>query len=391
MTMNSTAAPTTRLSLFYGLYFALLGCIAPYWGLYLTELSFTPQEIGSLMALFGTVRILAPNLWAYWGRNISAPLRMVRVAGLLTLFCFGGIFLVDSFIGVACIMVLYGFFWAAMLPQYETITMQALGNKLDEYSRIRAWGSIGFIAAVMLLGRLFDDVTIKALPIFMLLLMAAIVLNSWLLKSATVRHKATLAAGNMLSFLRQRKLIAFILVTILLQIAHGPYYTFFSIFLEENGYSNSQIGLLWSIGVCAEVVLFWQFGRMMKLLTWQQWFLVSLALTGVRWCLVAWAVNNVWVLVAGQTLHAFSFAVMHAVSMRYIQMFFPASMQARGQALYSSVGFGLGGAIGAMLSGLLWQPLGGTGVFMLAALVASVALFIAWWGLRDSQHECNTR
>ena len=110
MTMNSTAAPTTRLSLFYGLYFALLGCIAPYWGLYLTELSFTPQEIGSLMALFGTVRILAPNLWAYWGRNISAPLRMVRVAGLLTLFSFGGIFLVDSFTGIACIMVLYGFF-----------------------------------------------------------------------------------------------------------------------------------------------------------------------------------------------------------------------------------------------------------------------------------------
>ncbi len=391
MTITSTATPTARLSLFYGLYFALLGCIAPYWGLYLTELNFTPQEIGSLMALFGTVRILAPNLWAYWGRNISAPLVMVRAAGLLTLLCFGGIFLVDSFTGVACIMVLYGFFWAAMLPQYEAITMQALGNRLDEYSRIRVWGSIGFIVAVMMLGRLFDKVSIKALPIFMLLLMVAIVLNSWLLRSATVRHKTVLARGNMLSFLRQRKVIAFILVTILLQIAHGPYYTFFSIFLEENGYSKSQIGLLWSTGVCAEVVLFWQFGRIMKWLTWSQWLLVSLALTGLRWCLVAWAVDNVWVLVAGQTLHAFSFAAMHAVSMRCIQVFFPAAMQASGQALYSSVGFGLGGAIGAMLSGLLWQSLGGADVFMLAALVAVIAMFIAWWGLRDLQHECNTR
>ena len=68
----------SRFALFYALYFALLGCIAPFWGLYLKHLSFTAVEIGSLMALFGVVRILAPNMWAAQSRRFRGPVQMVQ-------------------------------------------------------------------------------------------------------------------------------------------------------------------------------------------------------------------------------------------------------------------------------------------------------------------------
>ena len=59
--------PYWRLSSFYFFYFALLGCISPYWGLFLDDKGFSAQEIGELMALFGLVRILAPNVWGALG------------------------------------------------------------------------------------------------------------------------------------------------------------------------------------------------------------------------------------------------------------------------------------------------------------------------------------
>ena len=92
--------------------------------------------------------------------------------------------------------------------------------------------------------------------------------------------------------------------------------------------------------------------------------MISLIITAIRWWLVGTVADVWWLLLLAQLGHAFSFAVMHAVSMRYVQQLFPPALQSRGQALYASVGFGLGGALGAFLSGWLWQPLGGAGVFM---------------------------
>lgn len=382
----SATVPYRRLSFFYLLYFALLGCIAPFWGLYLQSQDFNPQQIGWLMAIFAGVRILAPNLWAYWAKYFSSPIIMVRVAGLLTAVCFSFIWLVSDFLGFALVMVAYGFFWAAMLPQYETITMQVLNNKIDQYSKIRLWGSIGFIAVVLLLGWLFDLLTITLLPIVMLVLMILICINSYVMSNrySYSIHKSATERSGFRGYVFRTPVVIFILITVLSQISHGAYYTFFSIYLESLGYSSTEIGLLWALGVLAEVVLFWQFQHLMKYLSWRNWLVLSLILTAVRWWIIAEIPEQTGWLLLAQIAHAFSFGAMHVVSMRYIQHFFPPRLQARGQAMYSSVGFGLGGALGAWLSGLLWAASGGSFVFMLSALIALSAAIITAAGLRES-------
>ena len=372
--------PASRFSLFYALYFALLGCISPYWGLYLQNLNFSAHDIGILMALFGVTRIVAPNIWAAQASRFRGPVQMIRVAGALTVILFGLIFLARDLLSVGFVMVAYGFFWAAMLPQYEVLCMHSLGNQLDRYSRVRLWGSLGFIAAVLIVGLILDVASILILPVIMLLFMVLITANAWRMPEV---ESASRPAGQtpFRTLLRSRAVIGFILVTVLLQISFGPYYTFFSIFLRESGYSPTATGLIWSAGVTAEVVLFWQFGRIMHLLSWRHWILLSLTLTALRWILTGFVSHHIVWLLLLQTLHAFSFAVMHAVSMRYVQTLFPIEQQARGQALYSSVGFGLGGAIGAWLSGLLWADMGGTLVFVSAGLTALLAVPVAWWSL----------
>lgn len=374
-----------HFALFYALYFALLGCIAPFWGLYLQYLEFSATDIGVLMGIFGVVRILAPNIWAAQSRHFSSTLQMIRLAGLLTVVSFTLIFIARDLVWVALVMIAYGFFWAAILPQYEVLCMESLGNQVDRYSRVRLWGSLGFVVAVGGLGAVFDHWGIVLLPVIMWLLMFMITVNSWLVSQDKRPKGHSYERTSLLSLFTSKAVIGFIVINILLQVSFGPYYTFFSIFLLDAGYSATMTGVFWAIGVIAEVILFWQFGRIMHLMSWRSWVAVSLVLTGIRWALTGYLLHSVWALILLQTLHAFSFAAMHAVSMRYIQVLFPVGLQVRGQAVYSSIGFGLGGAIGAFASGLLWESLGGTLIFFLAGMISIFAGAIAWWTL-DNDH-----
>ncbi|HBS43125.1 MAG TPA: MFS transporter [Oceanospirillales bacterium] len=371
----------TPFALFYGLYFALVGCIVPFWGLYLQHLDFSAHDIGVLMALFGVVRILGPNIWTAQAHHFRSPVSMVRWASVITVVLFCAIFLADNVWTVGLVMFAYGFFWSALLPQYESLCMQHIQQRVDVYSRIRLWGSVTFILVVAGLGALFDVISIATLPLFMLVLMLLVTVNGWLLPT----YESEAAGDGQKPQFRQHLLsvpvLGFVLVNLLLYLSHGPYYTFFSIFLEEHGYSNTEIGLFWTVGVVAEVWLFWKFGRLLPLLSWRGWMIFCLLLTALRWIVVGLAVDSLWLLGLAQTIHAFSYGAMHAVSMRYVQTLFPGALRSRGQALYSSVGFGAGGALGAYVSGLLWEPLGGAGVFLLAALAALAALPVVWFML----------
>ena len=73
-------------------------------------------------------------------------------------------------------------------------------------------------------------------------------------------------------------------------------------------------------------------------------------------------------------LHAFSFGMTHAASIQFIHQYFGKIFQSRGQAIYISVGFGIGGAIGNFVAGSLWSQ--GQGA-ELTFWLASVAAFCA--------------
>jgi PPP family 3-phenylpropionic acid transporter len=389
------SVPYWRLSGFYGLYFGLIGCIMPFWGLYLQQQSFAVEDIGLLLALFSAVRIFAPNIWAsttHLCEKIIAPIQLMRIAGLLMFLCFIAIYWATEFWHYALIMLCYGFFWSAILPQYETLTLNYIKDDLDKYSSIRLWGSIGFILTVSVLGWMFDLVSINYLPAVMLAFMLAIVLNGFTLpapkKAAEVGHSlidtdAAAESGSIVFSDKSIKLgiASFIIINLLLQITHGPYYVFFSIYLQGLDYSNWAIGLLWSLGVVAEIVVFWRIAFFLRHWSLRELVIICLILTAIRWLITAYFADNTFILIASQCLHAFSFGLLHAVSVKYIAIFFPGRKQLHGQALYSGLGFGLGGAIGAYLAGITWASQGPQFVFVAAAVIALVASVIAVYGL----------
>lgn len=185
---------------------------------------------------------------------------------------------------------------------------------------------------------------------------------------------------------RQPSVLVFLLVVCLVQVAHGPCYVFFSIYLEGHGYSGTQTGLLWSLGVFAEVALFSFMYRILQIVSLRHILMFSVALGIIRWSLLACCVTQIEAVIFAQVLHAATFGSTHIAAIHFVHRYFSGRHRGKGQALYSSMSFGLGGMIGSYTSGVLWASYGAVTAYYAAAGLCLCAYFIAWrWlgGIQD--------
>ena len=369
--------PYWRLSGFYLFYFASLGALLPYWGLYLKSLGYDITAIGNLMAIIMATKIISPNIWGWIADHTGRRMAIVRLGSLCAALAFAGVFFQDGFIWLAIVMMLFSFFWNAALPQFEATTFYHLGDHIDRYSSIRLWGSIGFIATVWGLGSLMQGQGIQLLPWILLGLFTAIWINSLLVPEEAAGHLA-LDHSPLRKILSQPHVVGLLLVCFLLQAGHGPYYTFYSIHMEAHGYSLSMIGGLWALGVIAEVIVFLLMHRLVPKFGLRNLLLVSLLLAVVRWLLIGLFPEHLSVMLFAQILHAATFGVYHAAAIQLIHTYFKGKHQGKGQALYSSLSFGAGGALGSFYSGYVYDYFGALLMFGIAAVLSLLAFLIAW-------------
>ena len=178
-----------RLSGFYLFYFATLGALVPYWSLYLQSLDFSVTEIGQLTAILMATKIVAPYVWGWIADHTGRRIAIVRIASLLAALAFAGVFAGTGYWWLALVMAAFSFFWNASLPQFEATTMNHLGTETRHYSRIRLWGSVGFIVTVAGLGPVLDRYGAGLLPAILLALFISIWLSSLAVpESAAERH-----------------------------------------------------------------------------------------------------------------------------------------------------------------------------------------------------------
>ena len=376
--------PVGRLSAFYFFYFSTLGILVPYWGLYLKSLGFNAAEIGELLAILVGTKMIAPYIWGWIADHTGMRLRVVQLGSFLSALSFMLVFGTSSYWGMAAVMTLYSFFWNAILPQYEAGTMNHLGEDHHRYSVIRSWGSIGFILMVMLAGPLIDNLEIGV--ILPMLSIAFIMI--WVVTMVTPAdqgpvHGNGISADRMIAIIKRPEVAGLLLVFFLMQFSHGAYYAFFSIYMEQYDYSKTQIGHFWALAVLAEVVLFLLLPGMIKRYGAKRLMVASLAIAVIRWMLTAWYADSTLIMVVAQSMHAATFGLFHAVSIFAVHHYFTGKLQGRGQALYSSVSFGAGGAAGSLVSGYSWELLGAATTYLIASGSVFIAVIVSLLLVRD--------
>ncbi|WP_031432892.1 MFS transporter [Methylomarinum vadi] len=377
--------PYWRLSAFYFFYFATLGCFLPYWSLFLENSGFLALQIGELSALMVATKIVAPNLWGWIADHTGKGMRIIRIASFFAALFFAGFLFFEGYLWFALITVCFSFFWNAALPQFEAATLFHLKHEAHRYSQIRLWGSVGFIVTVLGIGRLLEFFSIGNLPWVITLMLSLI----WMVALLTPEAKAGISPHDTVGIWRillRPEVIAFFLVYMLLQLAHGPYYVFYSIYLNQHAYPATLIGALWAVGVCAEIVLFIFMKRLLAKISLRIILLISIALSIARWLMIAHYPDSLLMMLAAQLLHAATFGSSHVAAIHLVHQYFGGRHQGKGQALYSSMSFGLGGMLGSLYSGYLWDSFGATFVYSMAAACCCLAFIIAFiWVGREKQ------
>ena len=379
--MSSSHNLHWRLSRFYFFYYFFVGSFVPYWGIYLQSENFSPSSIGILLSLFQISRIVAPNFWGWLADHTGHRVKWIKLTSFLGLIGFIGIFWAKGFFWIFLVMLALSLFTSSTLPLAESLTLAHLATTDGHYSRIRLWGSIGFIVASLFLGYLIDLQGINIL-LWVLLIAQAIIffLSNTIPETQDIEHKTN--DLSIWKIIKTPSVIALLIGCTLMVSAHGVLYNFYSIYLKDHGYSSGTIGWLWAVGVICEILIFMAMPKILRRYSLKAILLVSLFLGVIRFILIGASPDHLYLLFIAQIFHAATFGSFHAASIEVIAYYFQGRNQTRGQAIYNSVAYGIGGTIGGLGGGYLIQYLGGQLGFMIAAISPLIGFVVIWFGLK---------
>ena len=372
-----------RLSRFYFFYYFFVGLFVPYWGLYLQSKSFSAFQIGILLSLFQISRIFAPNFWGWLADHTNKRARWIRLASFIGCLGYIGIFWADSFFLIFLVMMSMSLFTSSTIPLAESLTLSHVASTNSSYSNIRLWGSVGFIVASFFLGILIDIYSVTIL-VWALLFTQLIIL---FLSFSIPDKKFELIGDTKRSIwkvLKKPEVIALLIGCALMVSSHGLLYNFYSIFLKEQNYSSSLIGILWSIGVIFEIFIFILMPKILSKFNLKEVLLISLFLAVIRFFLIGNYVDILWVLILAQILHAATFGSFHVASVELVSVHFNREHHSRGQSIYNSITYGLGGTIGGLGGGLMIDQYGAASTFMLSSILPLIGFLVIFFGLRNA-------
>ena len=375
-----------RLAAYYFAFFAHAGAFVSYFALYLAARGLSAAEIAFAVAMPQVARIVAPALWGWladeWGARYAGARRAIVVFSGFALFAgIASLYAAERAGTIALALLAMSLLSAGAVPLVEAITFSVLEGRAGQYGPIRLWGSVGFILAVLGTGVWLDHHEAATLLDVLLVLTAVACAASFAVPHGAA-PRAQPTGARLGAVLRRPEVLAFFGACFCMTAAHGAMYVFYSIYLEAAGYSKTLIGALWTVGVVAEVVLFLRLPQLLRRVSLRSLLFVSFACAVVRFLAIGWGVESIAVLAAAQLLHAATFGAFHAGSVAAVHRLFAGPLAARGQALYSSLAYGLGGAAGSLVAGWTWEALGASTSFAVSALFGLLGAVLVAWKVR---------
>lgn len=363
----SWSGQTFGFALFFFAYYGYVGVFSPYASLYFADKGLSATEVGVLLSLMQAMRVVGPNLWGWVADRRRQRALVLRLTAFAAAASFTGIFFGQTFIHFFIVMAVFTLFVSAQNPLSEALILAEMRGDYSPYGRLRLWGSVGFIASVVAAGPLLDRHGVDAMPWIALALLVLVLVSSLRMRE-TAHDDGARPKASLPDLLRRREVIAFFASTFLMIAAHASLYVFLSLYLAQIGYSNTVIGLMWSVGVVAEILFFFYQAPLFRRFGVRKLMLASLAVAAARFLMIGLGAQSLALLLAAQLLHAVTFGVHHSASIITLQRWFSGPTQARGQALFTSISYGLGGTLGGLAMSGLWDRFGAQAVYLAAAL-----------------------
>jgi PPP family 3-phenylpropionic acid transporter len=325
----------------YFLYFGVLGVFLPFFNLYCYHLGFSGLQIGILSAVRSVVMVLFPLIWGTLADRLNAR---------------------------RPIYILCNFF-------LEAFTMDLLGAEKKSYGRVRAWGSISFIAVVLVLGKIIDLYSVEIIVVLILAGSLMLATISTRIPDIQITKKKQLTSEA--KSLAQRRVMVFLFCAFLMLVSHAAYYGFFSIHLANLGYGSTFIGFAWALASTAEILVMIRSDQIFKRFSLEAVLIFSFMVAALRWSVLFW-VQSAPAILLSQVLHALTYGAFHMASILYIDRQAPDKAKTLGQAVNNAVTYGLGLMVGFFFNGFLFEITGSFTLFIISSLIALSGGLFFW-------------
>ncbi|MFY9316322.1 MAG: MFS transporter [Burkholderiales bacterium] len=370
-----------RLGAYYFAFFAYIGVLAPYFSLWLAGQGYDARQIALVLAMPQIARIFAPAAWGWIADRTGWQRGIVIFSAFTVLGGFASLYAVRGVAGMAAVMLVLSILTSGSMPLVESAALNATRARPGSYGPVRLWGSIGFILAVLGAGAWLDRHDVSTVLDILVMLAAVVCVAAFGIPSRQP-HAGPFGEARIGPVLARTDVLAFFGACMCNAVAHGALYAFLSIHLEAAGYSKAAIGAIWTLGSTAEIAVFVFLPQLMRRFTLRALLIASFACIAVRFVLIGWAVDVLALLLFAILLHAATFGVFHAASLAAVHRIFSGRLEARGQALYSSLTYGVGGAAGTLIAGWTWDALGPGPTFTVSALAGVLGAVLAAWKVR---------
>ncbi len=350
--------------------------LTPWW----QQIGFTSAQIGALNAIMPGVACIAPFLWTAYADATRRGDQVFRINSWLC--ALAGLFLplLTWMPAVAVSMIVFATVRTPLIPLANAMAFQALGGRREGYAGIRLWGTAGYILTAVLAGSLVDAIGLQLALHGVALTLVVCGGIAWIGRRRERVTLPPLSLRDILESLRDRQFLLMVVSAGFTWMSYGPYATFYTIHLDRLGFSRSFAGLAWAAAASSELVVMLLWRRLAPLLHPRTWLLLGMAANPVRWLLAAVA-TGAPLLLATQSLHAFSFGVFYLAAVERVDALAQPGLRATAQGVFAAVTFGMGGLLGNLAGGFTYELLGMQRLFVATAGISLLATGLYWAGV----------
>jgi MFS transporter, PPP family, 3-phenylpropionic acid transporter len=364
-----------RSKLFYFLFFAAAACLVPFLSLYYASHGLTGRQIGLLVGIVPLVTLVSAPLWGALAdvtRNQRLSL-MLAIAGSWAAVLFMSRF--TTFAGLLPAVMLYAFFVAPIVPLMDNSVLASLGERKEEYGKLRLWGGVGWGLAAALLGPVLQRAGLQWTFYGFLLFLAGTLVIVWQMPVVKGPIDQTYGAG-LRRLLANPPFLLLLGVAFVFGVSMTIMLNYLFLHLEELGASRTLMALSLTVATASEIPLWFASSWLLRRWGVRRMIGVSLLITAVR----AYAYTYMsapWLVLPISLLHGPSFAIMWTAGVAFADRVAPPGLKATAQSILAATSMGLGAAVGALVGGVLYDEVGPVVLFQMVGtlLLLSVLLF----------------
>ncbi len=373
--METSRSVFARLSANYTSVYIYLGIMTPFWAIWLKYKGLSPSEIGIIIAIPYLIKlIVAPAISQASDKReeYRRPLIFCVVSSAISASFY---FVANGFWQLMVVTIFVNLTLPAVMPLMETITVAQTTKHNLQYGRIRSFGSISFILSAVILGWAIKDTGQSIILPFAFLSLTIVLLTVISLPSGNKKYISGggASSGSPIKLLLQNNdFVWFLVIVGLIQASHGVFYSMGSIYWQEHGFEEHVIGLLWAVGVVAEILFFIYCGNIIRKFPVLMIFSLIGFFGAIRWFLFSITLS-LPIIIFGQMIHGLTFGASHLVAIHYLSNTIHKEHAGTAQSLYSSIPLGIVMGISTYVGGILYEYISGR-----AYIAMSLMCFIAF-------------